>query len=101
MTFEIFSVGLLGVSVTTGLATEAIKKVLQEHNKTYHANTLAGGVAVALSVLFGAGYAVFTGATVDAKLVVTLIALTGASWLASMIGYDKVVQAIAQFKNAK
>lgn len=98
MSLEIFLMGLLIVSTLTGLVTEAIKVWLQERGKTYHANALAGYVAVVLSILVGAGYIILTETAMNSKIAVLLIALIFLSWLAAMVGYDKVIQAIAQFK---
>jgi VIT1/CCC1 family predicted Fe2+/Mn2+ transporter len=98
MTLEVFLVGLLIVSTLTGLFTEGIKKLLQERNKTYYANALAGYVAVALSVLVGAAYIILTEAALNAQMAVYLIALVLLSWLSAMVGYDKVIQTIAQLK---
>lgn len=101
MTLEIFLLGLLIVSTITGLTTEAIKKWLQERNKSYYANALAGYVAVGLSIVIGAAYVILTGAALNAQMAVYLIALVFLSWLSAMVGYDKVVQAISQFKTSK
>lgn len=101
MTLEVFLLGLLIVSTMTGLFTEAIKKWLTERKKVYYANALAGYVAVALSVVIGVAYIILTDAAINAKLAVYLIALMLLSWLSAMVGYDKVVQAIAQFKIKK
>ena len=102
MNLEIFLLGLLIVSTLTGLVTEAIKTWLEEHKKNYYANTLAGYVAVVLSVAVGAGYIIMAGAAaVNAKMAVCLIALMFLSWLSAMVGYDKVMQAISQFKTYK
>lgn len=49
MTLEIFLLGLMIVSIFTGLFTEGIKKLLDEMTVKYHSNFLAGGVAVVLS----------------------------------------------------
>ena len=98
MTLEVFLMGLLIVSTLTGLVTEAIKVYLQEHGKTYHANALAGYVAVVLSAAIGTGYIILTETAMNSKMAVFLIALIFLSWLAAMVGYDKVSQAIAQFK---
>lgn len=98
MNFEIFLLGLLIVSTLTGLFTEAIKAWLQERGKKYYSNALAGYVAVGLSVLVSSGYAILTEAALNAKMAVYLIALILLSWLAAMVGYDKVIQAISQFK---
>ena len=51
MTFEIFMMGLLLVSVLTGLFTEAIKGWLLERGKKFYCNALTGYVAAGLSVL--------------------------------------------------
>lgn len=101
MTLEVFLLGLLIVSTLTGLTTEAIKKWLQERNKSYYSNALAGYVAVGLSVVIGAAYVVLSGATLNAQMAVYLIALVFLSWLSAMVGYDKVVQAISQFRTNK
>ena len=97
MTLEIFLLGLMIVSIFTGLFTEGIKK-LDEMTVKYHSNFLAGGVAVVLSTLVGAGYLILTETQINDKMAVYLIALVLLSWLASMVGYDKVIQAIAQLK---
>lgn len=98
MNFEIFLLGLLIVSTLTGLFTEAIKAWLQERGKKYYSNALAGYVAVGLSVLVSSGYLILTETAFNAKMAVYLIALILLSWLAAMVGYDKVIQAISQFK---
>lgn len=98
MSLEIFLALLMIVSVITGLVTEGIKKLLDEYGKAYKSNMLAGTVASVLSVFVGAGYVILMDARLNAKMAVILIALMMLSWLSSMVGYDKVVQAIAQFK---
>lgn len=42
MTLEIFLLGLMIVSIFTGLFTEGIKKLLDEMTVKYHSNFLAG-----------------------------------------------------------
>lgn len=96
--FEMFMLGLLITSVLTGLATEAVKNLLTEHNVSYQANTLAGLVALILSVAIGVGYVVLSGIGFTSQIIVCLIAQVFMSWLCAMVGYDKVVQAISQFK---
>lgn len=99
--FEMFLVGALITSVITGLVTEAIKKIFMEYKITYHANTLAGIVAVILSLAIGIGYVVITGIGFNVQTVVYLVILVFISWLCSMVGYDKVIQTIKQFKMDK
>jgi len=96
--FEIFLLGLLITSTLTGLVTEAVKKILTEHNASYKANTLAGLVALVLSAAVGASYIILTNLVFTSQIVIYLIALVFMSWLCAMVGYDKVVQAISQFK---
>lgn len=98
ISFETFLIGLLIVSTLTSLVTEAIKKILTEHGKTYHANTLAGIVAVILSIAIGIGYGIVMSIAFTAQSVVCIIALMFMSWLCAMVGYDKV---IATFKSTK
>lgn len=100
MSFEFFLLMLLVVSVFTGLFTEGIKKTLAEYGKPYHANVLAGVVAVALSAVIGTGYMILTETRMNEKMAVILLALLLLSWLSAMVGYDKVIQAISQLKNA-
>lgn len=101
ISFDILLMGLMAVSALTSLVTEAVKKVLVDHNVKYSANTLTGIVAMALSLIIGIGYLVLTGTTFTAQVIVYLIALMLISWLGAMIGYDKVKQVIDQLKNVK
>lgn len=98
ITFEIFLIGLLAVSTLTSLVTEAIKKILNEKNVAYSANTLAGVVAAALSLLIGIGYVVIASVAFTAQVIVCIIALIFMGWLCAMVGYDKVIQVITSFK---
>lgn len=97
MGVDVFLLGLLVVSTLTGLVTEAAKKLLGELGKNPPPNLLAGIVAVFLAVAVAAGYLVLSGMAFTAKAAVYLVALVFLSWLAAMVGYDKVVQAVAQF----
>lgn len=101
ISLQTFLLGLLIVSTMTGLVTEAVKKVLVEHNKTYHSNTLAGYMALIVSAIFGVGYVLITNIGFNTQIIVCLFALVIMSWLCAMVGYDKVIQAISQFKTTK
>lgn len=98
MTLEIFLTMLLIVSSLAALVTEAVKKILQEYKKTYHANTLAGIVAIIVAIISVVLYSVYKQLPMSPQLVSVSIALVLLSWLCAMVGYDKVVQAIEQFK---
>lgn len=96
--FQTFLLGLLISSTITGLATEAVKKVLTDQNKAYRANTLAGIVALIVSALIGIGYVLLMAIPFTTQIIVYIVALVLMSWLCAMVGYDKVIQAISQFK---
>ena len=98
ISLHVFMLGVLVTSTMTGLATEAIKKILAEYSKNYYANTLAGIVSVILSVAIGVGYMMISGISFTSQSIIYLVALVFISWLCAMVGYDKVVQAISQFK---
>ena len=101
MSLSVFLMLLMLVSTFTGLVTEAVKKCLQERGKTYYANALAGYISAGLSIAVGATYIILAGAAINAQMAVYLIALIFLSWLAAMVGYDKVIQAISQFRSVK
>lgn len=96
--FQLFMTGLVVMSAVVGLATEAVKMILAEHNVKYYANTLAGIVALVLSSVAGIAYVVVTGAAFTGSVVVGIVTFVFMSWLCAMVGYDKVLQTIAQFK---
>lgn len=96
--FETFLLGALIISTVTGLVTEAVKKILTEHKITYHANTLAGLIATILSAAMGVGYIMLSGVGFTSQTIIYLVILVFISWLCSMVGYDKVIQSIKQFK---
>lgn len=96
---QTFLMGLLVSSTITGLATEAFKTILIEHNKQYHANTLAGIIALVVTSAIGIGYTIFTNVGFTAQSVTYILALVFMSWLCAMVGYDKVIQTITQIKN--
>ena len=98
ISLEVFLMGLMCVSTLTGLCTEAIKKMLDEHNVTYYANTLAAIVSITLSIIIGFGYMILSNTAFSAQFVVCVVALMIMSWLCAMVGYDKV---IGQFKITK
>lgn len=93
-----FLMGLLVVSTLTGLVTEAIKKLCQEHHWKYYTNTMAGICSIVVSILVGVGFICYTGIMVNIKVITCLVTLAILGWLCAMVGYDKVIQALSQFK---
>ena len=98
MTLQTFLLGLLISSSLTSLATEGIKKILTEKKKNYYANTLAGVVSLVISAAIGVCYVLVNNLSFTAPVIITIVALIFMSWLCAMVGYDKVIQAISQFK---
>lgn len=98
ITLEVFLIGLMAISTSTSLVTEAVKKVLTICNIKYHADILAGIVAAVLSVGVGIGYVFFESIGFTAQSIVCIVALTFMSWLGSMVGYDKVIAHIKSVK---
>lgn len=98
---EVFLLGLLASSTITGLVTEAVKKILTEHNVSYKSNTLAGLAATVVSVAICAGYIYSTNTVFTAQVGVCVVAQVFMSWLCAMVGYDKVIQTISQFKTTE
>lgn len=96
--FEVFLLGMILVSMFTGLTTEAVKTVLTARNVHCNANILSGVVAAVLSVAVGVGYAVLFNVSFTSQTIVCIVALVFLSWLCAMVGYDKVIQVISQFK---
>ena len=98
MTIEIFMMMMLACSILTTLTVEAIKKMFtnSEARKT---NIVAAIVAIVLAIAIAIVYAIMFTVTVNAQYIVMIIALCFLSWLCAMVGYDKVIQAIAQITN--
>ena len=99
--FEVFLIGLSVVSVLTGLTTEAVKRILAACKINYQANVLSGIVAAVLSAAIGVGYVILASVGFTPQIIVCIVALAFMSWLSAMVGYDKVIQVISQFKNVK
>ena len=100
MSLEFLFFALLLVSILTNLTVEGIKK-LWEDTENYSLNVLAATVSVVLSVAVSLGYLIWTETMINARISVELIALAYLSFLVSTNGYDKVVQAIRQIKEAR
>lgn len=96
MTVSSFLVLLSVFAVINSLVVEAVKKVISEENKKYNVITLVTALVVG-----GVGTLVFyqlTGVPFSINNVICAVLMGLASGLTSMIGYDKVKQAIEQFK---
>ena len=92
---ELFLTGLFFVTILTTLTVEGIKKLLGE--KSYNANLLAAIVATTLSICVAIFYVLWNGLAISVQIVLATIAFAFFSWLASMVGFDKIKQLIQQF----
>ena len=98
MTVEIFLTLLAAFAVITSLLTEGVKKFLDSMGITYAANIV---VLVVAAVVGGVGTPVFylwNHYEWTSLNIICIFLMTAANWLAAMVGYDKVMQAIAQLK---
>lgn len=100
MSFEFLLLALLAVSILTNLTVQGIKNVLDKKNENYSANMMAAITSVVISVALSAAYLVWTETALNGKIAVELIALMYLSFLVATNGYDKVVQAIKQIRDA-
>lgn len=98
MTIEMFLILLTVFSVITSLCTEAVKKFFDSLEVTYASNIIALVIAVFVG---GAGtviFYVFNGIELNIINNICIFLMMGANWIGSMVGYDKVKQAITQLK---
>lgn len=86
----------MALTVITPIVTEGIKKFLSSLNVKYACNIIVLIVSVALSGIVSAFYFVAGGIGFTSVDVFYIFALALANWLGSMLGYDKVKQAIEQ-----
>ena len=95
MTSEFLISALAIISVLTSLTVEAIKKLLGD--RKYSSNLLAAIVAVIITIAVSISYIVYFSLAVTPQIIVVIIAMVFLSFLASTVGYDKVMQMIKQF----
>ena len=98
MTVELFLIVLTVLSIITSLLTEGIKKFLDSAKITYAANIV---VLFAAIIVGGVGTSIFyiwNNFEWTTLNIICIFLMMCANWLGAMVGYDKVMQAIAQIK---
>ena len=96
MTITLFVTMLtLGAGVTA-LLTEAIKKAYVNSGKDYSANIIALINAIVVGCGGTAVVYILCGLPWTVNNIICLILMGVAVWIASMIGYDKVIQLLKQ-----
>ena len=96
MTVTAFLVLLTVFATITALVTEAVKKFLNEQKVKYASNIVVLLVALIVGCGGTAIYYVNFQVPFNALNSVYLALMGIANWIGSMVGYDKVKQAIAQ-----
>lgn len=101
MTVTMFILLMTICSAVSSLLTEGVKNWITNAGKNYSSNLIAminaiivgcGGTAIAY-VLMGIAFTLSN--------ILCLVLMAAAVWLGSMVGYDKVIQLIAQIITAK
>lgn len=98
MTAETFLILLTAFSTVTSLAAEAVKKLLDKMELTYASNVIVLVVSSLVGGLGTIGYYILNNTEVTAANVACVVIMMIANWIGSMVGYDKVKQALTQFK---
>lgn len=94
MTISAVSSILIICSVVTGLIVEAIKKMMVIDKP----NILAAVVSVIVGIFVSIMYAIYNNLVIDTMYVMHIVSVVVLSWLCSMLGYDKVIQTLAQLR---
>lgn len=100
MTVTMFLALLFGFSLVTGLIVQAIKKFINDKENVSY-NIIALITALIVGILGCAIYYQFTSIPFDTNNIICMILMGIASAICSMVGYDKVSQAITQLTNGK
>ena len=101
MPVSFLTMALLIVSLVTNLTVEGIKNLLNGTKIRYSSNVLAAVIAVLAAGLISAIYLIMNDIAITSKIGVEIAVLMYLGFLISTVGYDKVVQMIAQIKTTK
>lgn len=96
MTVTLFATILTIGSAVNALLTEAIKKAYENEKKEYSANVVALADAFIVGGLGTAAVYMLMGLPWTVNNIICLVIMIVAVWIASMIGYDKVLQLAKQ-----
>lgn len=101
MTFEIFIILLAAFSLFTSLFVEAIKMAFDSVEFPYASNIVVLCIAVLVGGFGTAFFYIWNDIAFTTTNTICIFLMVCANWLVSMLGYDKVVQAISQLKGGK
>lgn len=98
MTITLFIMLITLFSTITGLCTQFVKKILDEFHIKYSSNIIACIVACIVGIGGTAIYYALNAIPFVGLNIVCMLLMGVASAIGSMVGYDKVIQTIHQFK---
>jgi hypothetical protein len=101
MTIQIFLILLTLFATLTSLLTEGMKNFLDELKINYASNIVVLAAAAVVGGLGTAVYYILAGLSWTPINIICIPLMIIANWLGSMIGYDKVKQAILQIQLKK
>ncbi len=101
MTVSLFATILTIGAGVNALLTEAVKKAYKNAGREYSANTVALIAAVVVGGLGTAAVYMLMGLPWSVNNIICLAIIIVAVWIASMIGYDKVLQLVKQVESMK
>lgn len=101
MTVSMFITILTMLSTINCLCVEGVKKVLDELKVPYASNVVASIVGCVVGIGGSAVYYVLNGINFTPTNTTAMLMMGFAVSLGSMLGYDKITQAIEQFRNRK
>lgn len=99
MSITLFITILTMGGLVTALLTEAIKKTYANMNKSYSANI----IALVNAIVVGCGGTAVVYMLMDIPWeinnIICMVLMAIAVWIASMLGFDKVLQTVTQIAN--
>lgn len=101
MDLSFLTTALIAVSLLTNLTVEGLKKLMDERGMTYSSNLLAAVTSVIIAAAIFGGYMIMNDIVFTIKIAVQIVVLMYLAFLASTVGYDKIVQTLKQIKETK
>ena len=99
MTITLFMALVIVLALAVSLLTEAVKKFFEGTEVTYSSNM----VVLIISIIVGIGGTAMAYVSLDIAFtppnIICMVLMAVSVWVGSMLGYDKVLQMVEQFKN--
>ncbi len=83
------------------MLSQAIKKLLDEENIKYSSNLIVGLITIVFGVFSFGVHCIMHSIPISITTITYGIVVIIGSWIASMVGYDKVAQLLKQIKDLK